>query len=136
MQMANNPVAHPTHYTSHPTGVECVEVIRYMPAIAANMVKYLWRHELKNGNQDLAKAAQYAEWFDARTYTLAVEALNLPEERRAAQVVLDYYIERGDANGLGFLLESLLDGQDNWYEVARVVKFWCALRVTDGSVEP
>lgn len=63
-------VSHPAHYTGHPSGVECIEVVRYLPACWANLIKYLWRAELKNGGEDLAKAGQYASWIDALSIRL------------------------------------------------------------------
>lgn len=57
-------ISHPSHYRSHQSGVECIEVVRYLPACWANLVKYLWRAELKNGREDIEKATQYAGWID------------------------------------------------------------------------
>lgn len=52
----------PKHYNSHPSGVECIEITRHMTFNCGNVVKYLWRAGLKDGNpsvQDLKKAAWY-----------------------------------------------------------------------------
>lgn len=60
----HDPVNHPSHYTSHPSGVECIEVTRHMTFNIGNAVKYLWRNGLKDGNpsvQDLKKAVWYIE---------------------------------------------------------------------------
>lgn len=42
-----NAVNHPTHYTSHPSGVECITITEHMTFNAGNAVKYLWRAGLK-----------------------------------------------------------------------------------------
>ena len=56
----NDPVNHPAHYTSHPSGVECIEVTRHMNFNIGNAIKYLWRHGAKgNPIEDLKKAAFY-----------------------------------------------------------------------------
>jgi len=55
-------VNHPPHYTSHPSGIECIQVTEHMNFNLGNAVKYLWRADLKNGTQDLEKAA----WYIAR----------------------------------------------------------------------
>jgi len=34
-------VNHPAHYNSHPSGIECIEIIRPMHCDLANAVKYL-----------------------------------------------------------------------------------------------
>jgi hypothetical protein len=55
-------VNHPPHYTAHPSGVECIQVTEHMNFCVGNAVKYLWRADLKNGIEDLEKAA----WYVAR----------------------------------------------------------------------
>jgi len=56
-------VNHPDHYTSHPSGVECIEITRHMNFNLGNVVKYVWRAGLKGGKdipiQDLERAAWY-----------------------------------------------------------------------------
>lgn len=50
-------VNHPTHYTSHPSGIECIEVTRHYCFSIGNAIKYLWRAGLKaeDGMTDRAK---------------------------------------------------------------------------------
>ncbi len=53
-------VNHPSHYTSHPSGIEAIEVTRHMNFNLGNAVKYVWRADLKgNSLQDLQKARFY-----------------------------------------------------------------------------
>jgi hypothetical protein len=53
-------VNHPPHYTSHPSGIECIEVTRHMGFNLGNAVKYIWRADLKNDSiEDLKKAVWY-----------------------------------------------------------------------------
>ena len=53
-------VDHPTHYTSHPSGVECIEITQHMGFCLGNAVKYLWRTGLKGPPvRDLQKARWY-----------------------------------------------------------------------------
>ena len=55
-------VNHPTHYNAHPSGVECIEIVRHMGFNVGNAMKYLWRADLKHadgGLEDLRKAAFY-----------------------------------------------------------------------------
>lgn len=40
-------VEHPFHYTSHPSGVECITVARHFCFDIGNAIKYLWRAGLK-----------------------------------------------------------------------------------------
>lgn len=57
---ADDPVNHPKHYTSHPSGVECIQVVEHMPFNVGNAMKYLWRMDLKDAPiQDLEKAVWY-----------------------------------------------------------------------------
>lgn len=40
-------VNHPKHYTSHPSGIECIEITRHYCFAIGNAIKYLWRAGLK-----------------------------------------------------------------------------------------
>ena len=67
--MTNDAVNHPKHYTSHPSGVECIKVTEHLNFCIGNAIKYLWRAGLKDGNsdiQDLKKAVWYIEREIAR----------------------------------------------------------------------
>lgn len=64
----HDPVNHPKHYTSHPSGVECVT--EHMGFNVGNAVKYLWRADEKgNALEDLKKARWYVEREIARRET-------------------------------------------------------------------
>jgi hypothetical protein len=53
-------VDHPAHYNQHPSGVEAIQVCEHMNFCLGNVIKYLWRADLKgNGIEDLEKAAWY-----------------------------------------------------------------------------
>lgn len=55
-----DPVNNPSHYTSHPSGVECLQVTEHMNFCIGNAIKYLWRADLKkDALEDLKKAAFY-----------------------------------------------------------------------------
>ena len=70
----SDPVEHPAHYTSHPSGVECIDVTEHMPFCEGNAVKYLWRAGAKGDRlEDLRKA----RWYIDRAISL--------EERRRGQ---------------------------------------------------
>ncbi len=58
--MSDNRIDHPRHYTSHPSGVECITVVEHMGFCIGNAIKYLWRADLKdNALEDLEKAKWY-----------------------------------------------------------------------------
>jgi hypothetical protein len=61
-------VNHPPHYTSHPSGIECITVTEHMTFCIGNAIKYLWRVGLKSDNaiQDLEKARWYIDREIAR----------------------------------------------------------------------
>ena len=52
-------VNHPKHYTEHPSGIECIQITEHMSFCLGNAIKYIWRADLKNGIEDLKKAAWY-----------------------------------------------------------------------------
>ena len=58
----NDNVNHPKHYTSHPSGVECIQITEHMGFNLGNALKYLWRADLKSDAiEDLRKAKWYIE---------------------------------------------------------------------------
>jgi hypothetical protein len=63
----NDPVNHPKHYTSHPSGVECIEITEHLNFCIGNAIKYLWRAGLKGEQvEDLRKARWYIDREIAR----------------------------------------------------------------------
>ena len=55
-------VNNPKHYTSHPSGVECIEITEHMNFCLGNAVKYVWRASLKGKEiEDLRKARWYID---------------------------------------------------------------------------
>ena len=56
-----DPVNHPSHYTSHPSGVECIAITEHHGFCIGNAIKYLWRADMKGGLEDLKKARWYIE---------------------------------------------------------------------------
>ena len=40
-------VNHPKHYNSHPSGIECIEIVRHHDFNIGNAIKYLWRAGIK-----------------------------------------------------------------------------------------
>lgn len=55
-------VNHPSHYTQHPSGVECITITEHFNFNVGNAIKYLWRAGLKSAPiEDLRKAAWYVQ---------------------------------------------------------------------------
>lgn len=70
--MSQDIVNHPGHYTSHPSGVECIQVTEHMGFNLGNAVKYIWRCDLKrDAIEDLEKAAWYVNREIARRKRIA-----------------------------------------------------------------
>jgi len=60
-------VNNPKHYTSHPSGVECIEITEHLNFCIGNAIKYLWRAGLKGEQiEDLRKARWYIDREIAR----------------------------------------------------------------------
>lgn len=60
--IGHDQVNHPTHYTSHPSGVECIQITEHMGFNLGNAIKYIWRCDLKkDAVEDLRKAKFYIE---------------------------------------------------------------------------
>lgn len=58
----HDPVNHPSHYTQHPSGIECITVTEHYNFNIGNAIKYLWRAGLKGQQlEDLRKARWYVD---------------------------------------------------------------------------
>lgn len=53
-------VNHPPHYTSHPSGIECIEITQHMGFNLGNALKYIWRCDLK---KDAIEDLEKAQWY-------------------------------------------------------------------------
>ena len=52
----------PKHYTSHPSGIDCIQITEHMSFNLGNAIKYIWRADLKHDAiEDLRKAYWYVE---------------------------------------------------------------------------
>lgn len=63
-------VNHPRHYNSHPSGIECIDIVRHHNFNIGNAIKYLWRCGVKTEEgmdiqdkaiEDLQKAIFYIQ---------------------------------------------------------------------------
>lgn len=55
-------VNHPPHYTSHPSGVECIQIVEHMSFNLGNAVKYISRAGKKDAAR-LAEDLKKARWY-------------------------------------------------------------------------
>lgn len=68
MEQKTDNVNHPLHYTSHPSGIECIEITRYYCFSIGSAIKYLWRAGLKedaslSSKQKEIEDLKKAIWF-------------------------------------------------------------------------
>jgi Protein of unknwon function (DUF3310) len=71
--MNDDLVNHPPHYTSHPSGIECIAVTEYMNFCVGNAMKYLWRAGQKG---DVLEDLKKARWYiDREIYRLQQEII-------------------------------------------------------------
>lgn len=104
--MSDN-VAKPKHYTS--SEIECIDAIEaalgpdgFRAYCIGNVIKYNWRHRLKNGGEDLRKAQVYQTWAAAGTAAQKPVA-----EQNTAQAAEAHKLEEyGHINGIGVILAS------------------------------
>ena len=101
-------VNHPKHYTSDPSGIECIDITRHRNFNVGNAIKYLWRAGLKidadkssinKQIEDLEKAVWYIvdeiHRLDGRC-TVKTDSINtcLPIDNESIiEAVLNYHIK-------------------------------------------
>ena len=81
-----DPVHHPAHYTSDPSGVECIQVTEHRTFCVGNALKYLWRAGLK-GDGDVAKTIEDLEkaaWYCHREADRLRRTLPAPAAEKTA----------------------------------------------------
>lgn len=87
--MSHDNVNNPKHYAGG-TSLECIEAMRITfgkEAVAnfclCNAYKYLWRHKLKNGKEDLEKAKWYINYIKDNDLDVYLYQLDSMEELNA-----------------------------------------------------
>jgi len=59
----NDVVNKPKHYTSHPSGIDCIQITEHMSFNLGNALKYIWRCDLK---KDAVEDLRKAQWYISR----------------------------------------------------------------------
>ena len=142
----NDQVNHPKHYTSDPSGIECIDVTRHRNFNIGNAIKYLWRAGLKEDKdrklidkqvEDLNKAVWYLvdeiHRLDGRC-TVKTDSINtcLPIDNESIiDAVMNYSkVVDGTCKTLlgvggnndkcrGILRHTIEDHIDYWYRVQK-----------------
>lgn len=85
----SDPVNHPAHYTSHPSGVECIQITEHMGFNLGNALKYIWRCDLKRDDiEDLKKAEFYIKReIEKRVKEETIKTINSTEFRSALKTI-------------------------------------------------
>lgn len=142
----NDQINHPKHYTSDPSGIECIDVTRHRNFNIGNAIKYLWRAGLKEDKdrklidkqvEDLNKAVWYLvdeiHRLDGRC-TVKTDSINtcLPIDNESIiDAVMNYskvvdgtcktLLSVGGNNDKcrGILRRTIEDHIDYWYKVQK-----------------
>lgn len=56
-------VNHPQHYTNHPSGIECIDIVKHYKFCIGNAIKYIWRAGLKGGEDKEIEDLEKAIWY-------------------------------------------------------------------------
>lgn len=117
-------VNHPKHYTSDPSGIECIDITRHRNFNVGNAIKYLWRAGLKidadkssinKQIEDLEKAVWYIVDEIHRLggrCTVKTDSINtcLPIDNESIiEAVLNYHMQ---INGKEVSILGLSNGND------------------------
>lgn len=117
-------VNHPKHYTSDPSGIECIDITRHRNFNVGNAIKYLWRAGLKidadkssinKQIEDLEKAVWYIVDEIHRLggrCTVKTDSINtcLPIDTESIiEAALNYHMQ---INGKEVSILGLSDGND------------------------
>lgn len=111
-------VNHPKHYTSHPSGIECIQITEHLSFTIGNAIKYLWRADEKGGVEDLQKAVWYINREISKREQAKQEAsvdllakhLTFIEQMKKEGELYKYNLITAGAGG-GFVLDEQISPQ-------------------------
>lgn len=73
-------VVHPSHYNQHPSGIECLTIVRHMVYNRGSAMAYIWRAGIKNKDEEITD-------LEKAVFHLQDEIALLKEEEAKAQMV-------------------------------------------------
>ena len=105
-------VNHPSWYTKHPSGIECIDLIEHLSCNLANAVKYIWRCGLSETPlRDLKSARWYTERERERFRIFELDDEDeLLSKTEVVWRALAYRVMEADEGTLSGYLSALLDG--------------------------
>jgi len=133
--MITDKINHPPHYTSHPSGVECIQITEGFSFNIGNAIKYLWRADEKGAPlDDLRKAGWYIEREITRrinlgnTAHLVTKSASLPDAR--------WQYEMGNACANGDGMPQDIDHAKEWWTLAAAQGNLDAQKALDACTPP
>jgi len=108
----NERVNHPRWYTSHASGIECIDLIEHLPCNLANAVKYVWRCGLKQSEtplRDLRSALWYTQRELRRIDLYELDQDDLPKTEIVWRALAKQVIASDTESLLSAYLVDLLD---------------------------
>lgn len=120
----NDKVNNPSHYTSHPSGVECIELTEHLNFNRGNALKYVWRHQLKNANkEDLQKAAWYIMREIERELVIDPSQHVQPQKNfeAAYDALYEFYIAYAQCEFMSFVDDIIFGHDSDLHDALRYV---------------
>lgn len=107
-------VNHPPHYNQHPSGIECIDIIRHFNLDVGSAIKYLWRAGLKT---DLTEDELTAELRDTEKAIWFLQDHAEELRRRQVPPIVSIPVQR----------ELPLDSRPHEYRPSPVVSNFCLI---------
>lgn len=107
----NERVNHPKWYTSHASGIECIELIEHLPTNLGNATKYVWRCGLKTTEtplRDLKSARWYVKREEDRIDLYELDDEPIPKTTVIWRALAKRVIEKNAGETLDGFLGALL----------------------------
>ncbi len=121
-------VNHPRHYTSHPSGVEAIDIVEPLTFNVGNAIKYVFRAGLKG---DVAEDLRKALWYLRRELKRlgALGAFGAPCSR-AATTAAARLLAHGDDGVLGDVVRTLV--VSDYITVTQIMR---AVHIVEAAIE-
>lgn len=121
----NDAVNHPQHYTSHSSGIECIEITENLNFNRGNAIKYAWRANDKGCTaQDLKKCEWYIKREIIRTQRGVLAAWRNIEIEYFYDKLYLHYLKEDDRRFFSFVEHIIFGKKDGLESALKIVESW------------
>jgi hypothetical protein len=107
-------VNHPLHYTSHPSGIECIDIAENLSFNVGNAFKYIFRSDLKDDTVTNLEKARFYMYRELSYITKSLAVLQevtryeTPQRARLMRAITGYTALLGEFQSAVMILDDMI----------------------------